>query len=145
MLLQSHEKFDNVAVFDEISGEISFCSRAEAPQLTGSKIEGIYYNAEKGQCLFYRSGDHLILRVNENKVTISDRVDSNFKKKEDGLCVFEVFENHKLVLKFSYQAPEPLVPVDIDLTPFVEYEDFDFFYLVHNVIRDRNRMARIFR
>ena len=143
MLLQSHDNFDQFALFDAKSGDLSFYSKTKNPELAGKHMDGTYAEVDGKLLSFFRQDGMLYLRVDEQELPISDDTSSNFQKKGD-LHVFELVDTRKLLFSMSYRSPELLVSPELDPTPFAEYEDFDFLYFVHNALSDSGRRHRIF-
>ena len=58
--------------------------------------------------------------------------------------VLTLVRNGAVHFRWVYKPPIIEPPLDMDPTPFVEEEDFDFGVFVYNVIKDTGRTDRIY-
>lgn len=141
MWIQSQERFDCVAEFDDEKGTLREYSRqflaAQAPKI--AETDGWFSHIRGGVLILYRKTGNIFFRVNDNEFVLD---------KGTEVEVFGPREKRKLVLKRNAQVvfdieyellQEP--PIPNDPTPFIEEEDFDFGVFVSNISKDPKRKA----
>lgn len=143
MILQSKDEFDQLARVNDNTGEISFVSRHGSPGLASLPIHGSYAFVDGKMCSLYRKEGKLYLSIERQEFDVSLDTESLFIK-DNFYHIFKLNKGGKQVISFRYKAPILEVPLELDPTPFVEYEDFDFLYFVHSVLKDGGRRQRIY-
>lgn len=143
MFLQSHDNFDEFALFDAKTEGLSFYSKDRHPELVADRIDGFYGKVDGKLCAIFRKEGELYLRIETQEFPITDQMSSNFYKRS-ATNVFELLNNQRVSFRVEYKPPALLVSIELDPTPFVGYEDFDFWYFVHNILRDARRRQSIF-
>ena len=141
MILASNDDFDQLAELDPNSGTYRLLSRKEHPELTS--MSGGFSMIEGTMLSLHRRDDVLFFRVGEREFELTDDVTSTLTQ-EDTDRVFQLIRNGKSLVSFKYRPPAPEVPLNIDPTPFVEEEDFDFFLFVHEVLSTSGRRHRVY-
>ncbi len=144
IVLQSNDKFDEIAIIDVDNGKISLFSKTQNSEIASLATQGFYSVVEEKMCSFYRKGDDLHLEIDEQDFVISDKITSQFIHTANQ-HIFKLLDGSTLILSFRYNPPQLVVPLEDDPTPFVDYEDFNFLYFVHNVLKDTKRRQRIFK
>ncbi len=145
MLLQSHDTYDAFGLMNEADREMKVYSRAADPdRITADRIDGFFANVAGEMCSIFRINADLSLRIGDREFSITPDVSSIFRK-EKGRHVIALLRGSETLIRFAYEPPELPVPPELDPTPSVQYEDFDFFYFVHSVLSDPGRRERIFR
>ena len=143
MILQSKDKFDEIADLNLDTGDAMFLSKASHPNLSSERPEGAYSIVDGTMCSLYRTKDgSLYLRVGEKQFKVVDQIRSTliqFPNKN----VFKLFDADNLLLEFIYPTPLPDISQDDDLTAFIEREDFDFLLFLHNILSDAGRRQRV--
>ena len=80
--------------------------------------------------LYFRAGDREFKLANDVISTLT-RGDNN--------RVFQLIQDGNSLVIFRYLPPDHEVALEIDPTPFVEEEDFDFLLFVHKVLTEPGR------
>lgn len=143
MILQSQDKFDELAVLNPSTGETKFVSKSKHPELASQSTSGWYSIVDNVMCCLYRSERRLFLGVGKQTFELPDDVSSRLIREQGG-NTFQLTSNGTLLFSFEYRSPKLDIPLENDPTPFVEDEDFDFLLFVHNVLKDKSRRERIY-
>lgn len=93
--------------------------------------------------MFIPDGGVLYFRMEGQEFKLTEDVASTLVKEND-LHVFQLLRNGNLLVNFKYPSMRPQIPRELDPTPFVEDEDFDFFLFVHNVLTQTGRRQRVY-
>lgn len=141
MILESKDDFDQLAELDP-NGTYLFLSRKQHPELTGSPSGG-YSMVDGTMVSLYRMDGGLYFRVGEQEFQLTDDVTSTLTR-EDNKQVFRLVQDGSPLLIFGYTPQGNEIPLNIDPTPFVEEEDFDFLLFVHNVLTEGGRRRRVY-
>ena len=143
LLLQSSDKFAELARVDENFSTVTFLSRDTDPELGSSPVQGTYSVIDGKLCSFYRLREELVFRIEQEMVVFGQDVHSELVR-EGRIHVFKLLRDKEVLLSFKYTPPKLAVVQEDDPTPFVEYDDWDFFYFVHSVLLDESRRKRIY-
>ena len=143
MILQSEDKFDQLAELDPSTGTYRFFSRKQHPELTiGSPAGG--YSIINGTTLsLYRRDGVLYFRAGDREFELTHDVISTLTQ-EDNNRVFQLIRDGNALFILRYPPPVHEVALSIDPTPFVEEEDFDFLLFVHKVLTETGRRHRVY-
>jgi hypothetical protein len=139
MLLLSHDRFDLVAEFEPVEGELLEFERSDAGDLINQPMLGHYAHLAELLAVLYRSAGGLRLRLGDLDFGIESatRVDWS----SDGVTSTLNVEVEGELLSFRYPSGPSLAG---DPTPFVEPEHFDFGLFVANVANDPARLERMY-
>jgi hypothetical protein len=143
MVLQSQDKFDEIAVLNPSTGETNFVSKSKHPELASQTASGWYSIVDNVMCCLYRREGKLFLGVGKRTFELLDDVSSRLIRGQ-GSSNFQLISNGALLFSFEYNPPKLDIPLENDPTPFVEEEDFDFLLFVNNILKDKARRERIY-
>ncbi|HKZ78760.1 MAG TPA: hypothetical protein VJ124_10690 [Pyrinomonadaceae bacterium] len=143
MILQSQDDFDKVAELDRNTGEYRFLSKKKHPEIAAIPMSGGCSVVNGTMVCLYRTEGVLYLRVGAQEFKLTDDVTAKIAR-EDKYRVFELLRNGNLLVNFKYASASFEVPLELDPTPFIEDEDFDFFLFVHNVLKQTGRRQRVY-
>ncbi|MBA3241759.1 MAG: hypothetical protein H0T60_11085 [Acidobacteria bacterium] len=143
MILQSKDKFSELARLNLDTGEVAFVSKHSDPALKKSVPSGGYSIVNGVMCSLYKVGGGLYLRVGEQAFEITDDVKATLNRSAKK-HTFQLLRNENLLLEFIYPPPKLDIPLADDPTPFIEEEDFDFLLFVTNVLNDKGRRQRVY-
>jgi len=144
MILQSNDKFDEVAEIDPLDGSYRFFSKKINPELSGAPISGTYSFVDQTFLALYRKNGTLLLRIGNREFELTSDVSSTLTH-EAGYRIFRLFDKQDLIAAFKYFPPVNEIPAELDPTAFLEEEDFDFLLFVHHVLTDKDRRGRVYR
>lgn len=146
LLLQSHDRYDDVLLLDCSSGQLTERSRAKSPELAGYPVRGHFTRSEGQLILFYRRQGELHFALGGADVVITpETVVTLYQDATKGVHRLDVVPLAEGRLQWTYEAPEICPPLESDPTAFVEREQFDFGLFVFNVTNDPERRRRIYR
>ena len=139
MLVQSHDRFDVVAEFDPSSGRL-----VPQPRVPGTEPHATsgWFAVLDGRCIvFFREHGKLKLRIGTSLFLVDSGAIVGWKA--SGQHVVLSVSNSSMQASVLYQAGPPGVPLDLDPTPFVSSEDWDFGLFVFNVVSDPERFELV--
>ena len=144
MLLASHDRFDEMAVFNLSDGRLTILSRDEARASGMSDVAGFFSALDGHTWIFFRdSAGTLFLKVDDVLLPLDEETHAKHVR-GGSRCSLDVIRNGAVIQRFMYEI-EPLdPPLELDPTPFVEEEDFDFGLFVANVCGSTERKEAIF-
>jgi len=93
--------------------------------------------------ILYREADVLHLRLDDTDFELTD--DTRIELSRGDVNVLTAVRGGTVLFSLKYQPPVIEPPLEIDPTPFVEEEHFDFGLFVYNIMRDVDRRSRIYR
>ena len=137
MILASNDKFDELAEFDPRTAAIQFWSRKQRPELAASII-GTFSRVNGKMVALYRIEGTLHLWIGDQDLELADDVSSELHD-EGKDREFRLRRGSDTLVTVTYRHPEPEIPLNIDPTPGVEEEHFDFLLYVHNVLTNPDR------
>lgn len=141
MLLQSHDSFDERAQYDPTTCEFALLNPAE--RASAADVTGVFGYLGNARAILFRLDDVLYLEVLGTRVALAPNViELSTVGSRSRLSVLS--ERHTTI-EIDYVPASTDVASDIDPTPFVEAEDFDFGLFIYNVSRDAIRTQRLFR
>ena len=143
ILLQSVDKFDEVAVLDVTVGQLTWYSKQTVPDLASEPIRGHIAQLDGHTVILYREAEILRFRIDNDEFELTDN--TRIELVRDDPHILTVYRNGEIAIKFAYTPPIIHPSLEVDPTPFVEEEDFDFGLFVHNVVNDVDRRNRIYR
>lgn len=142
MILQSKDEFDQLMELNPITGRRQFLSRKQHPEIASMRLSGGYSIVNGMIVCLYRVDNALYFRLGEEEFKIADDATSILVH-ENGYRLFQLVQNGNLLVNFRYRSPVYEVS-NIDPTPFIDEEDFDFFLFVHNVLNQGDRRHRVY-
>ncbi len=148
ILLQSMEKYDELIEFDPISGVKRKISKKVQPDYSGRAIQGSFSELGDHLIFLFRIDDNLHLIIDNKEVTLPVYIKViRFEDISDGTISLKIIDNisNKVVSELKYQKPNIYPPLNLDPTPFIDEEDFDYGLFLSNVLNDINRRNRIYR
>lgn len=141
ILLQSQDVYDRMALLDGQTGNLRWIPRQDAPP---QKIQGHCAQLGDDTLCFYRSlNGSLQLRINERDIELQDNAIVTWRP--GPVTTLSIVSEGRPLLKFQYEAVKIDPPLELDSTPMVEQEDYDFGLFVANVTQNPERRARIYR
>jgi hypothetical protein len=144
VLLQSMDKFDNLAELDTGTGQISYFSRRANPKAASRPIRGAIAQLHGRTLCLYREAGALHFRVDNEDFELTEKTHVELVRTQDDVNRITVLRNGVPLFTWTYQRPAIYPPLELDPTPFIEEEDFDFCLFVHNVVNDPSRRKRIY-
>lgn len=144
MILQSNDRFDEIAQFDPVTGNYQLLSKKANHELVNAPISGSYSIVGQILLALYRKNGDLYVWIDTKAFPISDTVSSALIQEGDQR-VFRLLDNERLIATFRYLPSVSEVPMELDPTSFVEEEDFDFVLFIHNVLTDPGRRERVYK
>ncbi len=143
MLLQSHQVFDTIADYNPGTDEfVTFSRRCQPMRMTGP-ITGSFDHINGRRALLFRLAEILYLQIDSQRLSMEDHIVK--LRFENGQRLLEVFTGDRVVLKLICTPPTLDPPLELDLTAFIEEEDFDFGLYLANVSSNRDRQARMYK
>lgn len=94
-------------------------------------------------CL-YREAGQLHFRVNDIDCELTENTKVSLVRIREDANRFTVLRDGITLFTWTYQRPVIEPPLELDPTPFVEEEHFDFCLFVYNVVNDLGRRERIY-
>jgi hypothetical protein len=143
IVLHSMEQFDDLATMDVATGELTHYSRQTAPLLAARPIGGHFSSREQGFIALYRLHDVLHLRVDRTDVPLTGDVIVTLET-AGSRRTLRVLRGDNTIFELEYERPKIDPPLEVDPTPFVEEEHFDFGLFVFNIMADPGRRKRIY-
>lgn len=144
MILQSQDRYDDFAVFDPESGAFVVYQKSAFPLMVTRPIGGHYAQVDEGTIMLFRLQDQLHLRIEELDFVLGESMIVRIDK-GDSHNILRLLEGSNTIFTWKYQRPRIFPPLEDDLTPFVEEEDFDFGLYIQNVTQDQGRRNRAYR
>lgn len=141
LLLQSHDKYDELALFDPITGYLALHSKGATPVLSSLPPRGHFSKVDHHMVILYRDDDSLHLRVDKSDVVLDQRCTASLLRGDRQVLTIQRDGNTILSLDYARPAIDP--PLDMDPT-WTEEQDFDFGLFVYNVLKNADRRARIY-
>ena len=143
VLLQSTDKFDDLAELEPTTGRLTWYSKHQTPALAFRPIRGHVARLDGHTLILYREATMLHLRIDDADFELTD--DTYIELVRGNLNVLTVIRRGVVLFSWTYKPPVIEPPLEMDPTPFVEEEHFDFGLFVYNVMRDACRRDRIYR
>lgn len=144
ILMQSRDRFAELAWFDSETGEVLFDSRRRNPGLAVLPIGGSYVCVDgRLVCLYRDDEDTLHVRVGDEDVAVTPEVEARFRRGTEH--VLELVRRGETLLAWSYSPPVVDPPLEEDPTPGVDEEDHDMGLFVYRVLSDPRRRERVLR
>jgi hypothetical protein len=144
MILQSNERFDEVAEYDPLTGNYRFLSKSRNREMLPVRIAGSYSCLGDTIVSLYRKDEDLFLRIGNREFEITPDVYSSLTQEGD-YQIFRLLNKQDVIAFFSYTPRFTEIPADLDPTPFIDDEDFDFLLFVHHVLTEEGRRERVYR
>ena len=144
MILQSNDRFDEIAQFDPVTGNYRLLSKKANRELVTGPISGGYSLVGQALLALYRKNEDLFVWIDNREFLVSDTVSSALIEEGDQK-IFRLLDNERPIATFKYSPPVSEIPRGLDPTPFVEEEDFDFGLFLHNVLTEPGRRKRVYR
>lgn len=146
IILQSQDKFNEIAVLDLESGSISVHSKTDYPDLASKPKQGYFSVQNDTVVSFFRLGERLYLRLNQQIVEFQDNDAIVLQPQPLNHQLFSIQRDQRTVFSWVYKRPliSPPVSAFQMIEPMISEEDFDIFVFIHNVINDKQRMKRVF-
>lgn len=141
MILVSFDDFDQLAEFDPSMVMVQLWSRQRHPELEALVLGSFSRVNEQLVCL-YRTGEILNLRIGDQEFQLTHDISSELECNSD-TREFQLRRGPNTLSTITYSPAEPLMPLHLDPTSFVEEEHFDYLLFVHNVLTQPGRRHRI--
>jgi hypothetical protein len=144
VILQSSERFDEIAEYDLLTGNYRFLSKSCNREMLPVRIAGSYSRLGGTIVSLYRKNEHLFLSISKREFKITPDVYSSLTQ-EDDHQTFRLLNKQEVITMFTCTRPRSDIPAHLDPTPFVDDEDFDFLLFVHHVLTEEGRRERVYR
>ena len=146
VLLQSLDRFDDVALLEPDTEQISRLARSNHPELSAEQVRGHFADLSGHQICFYRGHDeHIHVRVDDLDVQLDGETSVTLLRSDTQTNRFLLYRRGSDLVDLTYIRPVLDPPLAYDPTPFVDEEDHDIFLLIHNVMTDAARRERLYR
>ena len=142
--LQSVDYFDQLAELDTNTGQISLFLRHERPAALSQQIRGAFAQLQGRILCLYRQAGLLHFRVDNEDFELTENTEVKLEHVEDDFNRITVLRDGVSLFTWTYQSPIVYPSLEIDPTPFVEEEDFDFCLFVYKVAKDPARKENIY-
>jgi hypothetical protein len=147
MLVQSHDRFDDLGAFDPLSGDLDEFKRsriADDARLKES-LRGHFAVLGDTVAVLYRDDDALWLRLGDRARDLSSGRSSAKWERIGRRARLSLLDGAEEVASVEY-VPGPTGGPSLadDVTPFASCEDWDFGLFVRNVVSDEGRFRRIY-
>jgi len=140
LCLQSQSNHNDYALMNRITNEVKFYSKVRQP-CDISSMNGFYETVNDKLCILFKYNKELFLKIDAEEFHITDETDSRFRK-EGEHHIFELKRQNEFLIEIVYLGPKPEIPLEIDPTPFIEYEHFDFLFFIHNILMEEGRRKK---
>ena len=169
IFLQSKEKFADLLQLNYVTNEKMVIKKTSFDKQESIKISGAFSEIDGQLICFFRYQDQLFIDFDDDRYLIAPSVNSTiitprstqrilnilcglvkincknetiFKYQLSRFCLKQ---ENKTLKNIYYKPMENSLSGEIDYTPFIEDEDFDFFLFMHNVLNDTERRKNIFK
>lgn len=143
ILLRSSDRYGEYAEIDTATGEIVWYPGQSGAVVGLGHIDGHIAVIDGYAVCLYRERGRLHLRIGAVDSEITD--DTSAELAQGKVSVLTLSRHAVGCFRWMYKRPVVEPPLDIDPTPFVEEEDFDFGLFVRNVMANPERRQRIYR
>lgn len=145
VLLESHDRYDDLVELEPITGQLCWYSRRDNPNIAVRPICGSFARLDTHLVLLYRQADMLHLRVDNTDTELTDDTCIELVRGETNVLM--VVRDNVPILCLEYK---PHVTDEIDqwrmyLNPFIEEEHLDFGLFVWEVVQNAERRSAIYR
>lgn len=145
LLLQSMDRFDDLAELNTSTGQISWFSRRADPTAASRPVRGHIAQLQGRTLCLYREAGILHFRVDDIDIELTE--DTCIELVRGKTNVLTVLRGDVPIFCLEYR---PYMADETDkwrmyLDPFIEEEDFDFGLFVYNTVKDVDRRDRIYR
>ncbi|MCD4738513.1 MAG: hypothetical protein K8R89_04565 [Anaerolineae bacterium] len=144
ILLQSNDRFADLAKLDTSTGRVSWFSRQVDSTIASRPIRGHIAQLGGHTLCFYRKEKVLHFRVDDEDLELTEETQVELVHVRDAVNCITVLRHEVPLFAWTYQRPviDPLL--EYDPTPFIDEEQFDFCLFVYNVANDPDRRERIY-
>ncbi|PPD48098.1 MAG: hypothetical protein CTY16_06195 [Methylobacter sp.] len=137
VLLQSNDKYDELAEYDHSKGTFIISSRKNLDDKALLNTDGMFSILSTIFVALYRYKQQLILRIgNKNIILTDDTFVSVSGNASNRLLIIKEFGKEIIRLNYELDISKQFPN---DPTPFVGDEDFDFGLFVSNIANDDKR------
>jgi hypothetical protein len=145
-VLRSLEKYNEMALLDSESGEISFYAKADQIEIAFKLPNGVFSSFDGKIISLYRIGDKLIFLTEATVIEFQDQDKVSIESVDNEHNRFKILRGEKVLFSWIYRRPkiEPSISASQMINPWIEEEDFDICLLIYNVVMNKNRAQRIF-
>jgi hypothetical protein len=91
--------------------------------------------------LFVRAGTVTLL-VGDKVLPVDENTAARLSD-QGGTRVLTVYLGTRCEVRLPYRRPTPWPPLEVDPTPMIEEEDYDYGLFLRNVIENRERQRRL--
>jgi hypothetical protein len=135
--LRAKEHYDCIAKFDPDSNILTKIYQEGFE----SNTNGTFLEMKEGLFLLYRYNEKLYFQVNDKVFLLDENTVINVAG-ERPTKILKVLKNEMIEYETKYTPTSS--PIEDDLTPFVDEEDFDFGLFASNVSKNPKRKEIIF-
>lgn len=143
--LQSKDQFDSVAYLDPLNDEVQIVHDQRSPDSGIGEIQGTFSQLGEHMLYFYRTGEALYLRIDNQTVELTNKTEVNLERVDSQVNRLNVIREGSELLSFVYVVPSLDPPLLMDPTPFIGEEDYDFALFVYSITRNPEKRATIYR
>jgi hypothetical protein len=144
ILLQSQDKFNDLAQLDTATGQIFWLSRCTHPEAVAQAVCGHIARIGEHILCLYRLGGVLHFRIDSADWELNEEIEISLQDIQEGKNRLTIARQGVPLVSLDYRRSVIRPPLAVDPTPFVEEEDFDFCLFVCNVVNDPDRKVRIY-
>jgi len=142
VILQSSERFDEIAEYDPLTGNYRFLSKSCNREMVPIRIAGSYSRLGGTIVSLYWKNEDLFLSIGNREFKITPDVYSSLTQEGDHQT-FRLTNKQDVITVFTRPCSE--ISAHLDPTPFVGDEDYDFLLFVHHVLTEEGRRERVYR
>lgn len=144
VLLESHDKFDDLVELEPTTGQLCWYSKRDNPNMAIRPIHGSFAQLDTHLVFLYRQAGVLHFRVDDTDIELTDDTCVELIRGETNVLIVKR-DNVRLL----YLVYKPYVTDEIDqwrmyMNPFIEEEHFDFGLFVWEVTQNTERRSTIY-
>jgi hypothetical protein len=143
VILQSQEKFNEIALLDFATGNFEITQKTEKEV----KITGYYSHPDGTFIWFFRLDEDLYFGVDKQIIKFQEGDSVSIESLSNNRYRFSVHRDHEDIFEHEYQGYQsspPILAFQI-VNPMSSEEDFDIFLFINNVMNNEERRQRVFR
>ncbi len=142
LLIRCANSSSELAEFEPQTGKITVCSGEQLASPAPRPVRGSFARLDDHMVVLYRYEGQLHLRIDASDIELTQDTRAEFTKGSRNRL--RVVRAGLVLFALSYKPRRLQPPLDADMTPFVEEEDFDFGLFVYNVLNEQKRRERVY-
>lgn len=147
IVLQSQDNYNEIAVLDLDTGNITVFSKRDQLDLSSSPTNG-YFSIMGGRMVcFFRSDEQLMVKIDDQTIGLRDEDTVLLEPVQGNWNRFRILRDKETLFSWVYERPEiyPSINFSQFFNPLIADEDFDICLFIYNVMNDPGRKERVFR